>query len=40
MKRKKGLLLCFALILLLLCGCRIYQGEYHDLYQQIKSNVL
>lgn len=40
MKRKLAILICLLLIMLLLHGCRIYGGEHHDLYQQIKSSVL
>ena len=40
MQRKASILLGLLLLLSLLCGCRIYLGEHHDLYQQIKSNVL
>lgn len=40
MKRKTGILIYLLLIVLLTHGCRIYGGEHHDLYQQIKSNVL
>ena len=40
MKRRTGILIYLLLIVILTHGCRIYEGEHHDLYQQIKSNVL
>lgn len=40
MRKKVCSLLILILCMMPLCGCRVYDGKDHDLYQQIKSNVL